>query len=139
MLSIPLSDMLRFVTRVFKTRAFVRMMRKSGVRDGDLCDAVSEMEEGLVDADLGGGVLKKRVALPGQGKRGGARTIVATNRGDRWFFVFGFKKNDRSNINGAELEALQKIAVDLLKQSSASLDALVNQGELQEICNEAEG
>jgi len=131
--------MLRFVTRVFKTRAFVRMMRKSGVRDGDLCDAVSEMEEGLVDADLGGGVLKKRVALPGQGKRGGARTIVATNRGDRWFFVFGFKKNDRSNINGAELEALQKIAVDLLKQSSASLDALVNQGELQEICNEAEG
>lgn len=113
-------------------------MRKSGVRDADLCDAIAEMKDGLVDADLGGGVLKKRVAVPGKGKRGGARTIVATNGDDRWFFVFGFKKNDRSNITGAELEALQKIAGDLLKLSGANLDALIDQGELQEICNEAE-
>lgn len=124
--------------RVFKTRAFVRMMRKSGVRDDDLCSAVVEMQDGLVDADLGGGVLKKRVALPGKGKRGGARTIVATNRDDRWFFVFGFKKNDRANITDAELEALQEIAFDLMKQSGANLNALTDQGELEEICNETE-
>lgn len=126
------------MTRVFKTRAFVRMMRKSGVRDDDLCSAVVEMKDGLVDADLGGGVLKKRVALPGKGKRGGARTIVATNRDDRWFFVFGFKKNDRANITDAELEALQEIAFDLMKQSGANLNALTDQGELEEICNETE-
>jgi hypothetical protein len=126
------------VIRVFKTRAFVRMMRKSGVRDDDLCGAVGEMEGGLVDADLGGGVLKKRVALPGKGKRGSARTIVATNKDDRWVFVFGFKKNDRANVTDAELGALRKIALDLMKQSSANLDALIVQGELEEICNATE-
>lgn len=112
------------------------MARKIGLRDGDLCNAVAEMKDGLIDADLGGGILKKRVALPGQGKRGSARTVVATNKGDRWFFVFGFKKNDRANITDAELDALKKIAVDLLKQPGANLDALIDQGELQEICNE---
>lgn len=124
------------MTRVFKTRAFVRMVRKSGLRDADLCDAVVEMKGGLVDADLGGGILKKRVALPGKGKRGSARTLVATNKGDRWFFVFGFKKNDRASITDSELDALQKLAFDLLKQSGANLKALQDQGELQEICNE---
>jgi hypothetical protein len=126
------------VTKVFKTRSFVRMMRKSGLRDEDLCAAIAEMKDGLVDADLGGGILKKRVALPGKGKRGSARTIVATNKKDRWFFVFGFKKNDRSNITDTELEALQKIAVDLVKQSAPDLEALMDQGELEEICNETE-
>lgn len=112
------------------------MVRKSGLRDADLCDAVVEMKGGLVDADLGGGILKKRVALPGKGKRGSARTLVATNKGDRWFFVFGFKKNDRASITDSELDALQKLAFDLLKQSGANLKALQDQGELQEICNE---
>jgi hypothetical protein len=114
------------------------MMRKSGARDADLCGAVAEMKDGLVDADLGGGVLKKRVALPGKGRRGSARAIVATNRDDRWFFVFGFKKIDRANISDAELGALQKIAFDLMKQSGANLDALKRQGGLEEICNESE-
>jgi hypothetical protein len=63
-------------------------MRKAGLTDQALCQAVSEMSQGLIDADLGGNVVKKRVPLPGRGKRGGARTIVATNRGDRWFFLF---------------------------------------------------
>jgi hypothetical protein len=83
-------------------------------------------------------VLKKRVALPGKGKRGSARTIVATNKDDRWVFVFGFKKNDRANVTDAELGALRKIALDLMKQSSANLDALIVQGELEEICNATE-
>lgn len=63
------------------------------------------MQAGLIDADLGGCVVKKRVALPGRGKSGGARTLVATNKDNRWFFVFGFKKNERTNINKKELEA----------------------------------
>ena len=81
--------------RVFRTRTFTRWMRKAGLTDDALCDAVSEMAQGLVDADLGGHVVKKRVALPGQGKRGGARTIVATKMADRWFFLYGFGKNER--------------------------------------------
>jgi len=78
--------------RVFKTRHFSRWMRKTELTDKALCTAVAEMSQGLIDADLGGGVVKKRVGLAGRGKRGGARTLVATNRGSRWFFVFGFEK-----------------------------------------------
>ena len=100
--------------RVFKTRQFAKWMRKTDLTDDALCLAVSEMVSGLVDADLGGDVLKKRVALPGRGKRGGARTLVATRRASRWFFVFGFEKNERANVSDEELEGLQTIAADLL-------------------------
>lgn len=123
------------MVRVFKTRAFLRLMRKTGLRDADLCDAVMEMQLGLIDADLGGRILKKRVPLPGKGKRGSARTVVATNRGERWFFVYGFKKNEKSDISDRELEGFQKFAADLLDRSSAELDKLVDLGELEEICN----
>ena len=110
-------------------------MRKSGLTDAVLCEAVQEMSEGLVDADLGSGIVKKRVGLPGRGKRGGARTLVATNRGTRWFFVFGFEKNVRSNISDGELEALQSLAADLLSRTSEQLDLAVADGTLQEICD----
>lgn len=75
-------------------------MQKSALSDDALSRAVLEMAQGRVDADLGGRVVKKRVALPGRGKSGGVRTIVATNRGDRWFFMYGFEKNERANIDG---------------------------------------
>lgn len=122
--------------RIFKTRHFSRWMRKTELSDPALCAAVLEMERGLIDADLGGGVVKKRVALPGRGKSGGARTLVATNKGNRWFFVFGFEKAERPNVTAKELEALQKIAADLLKLTSKDLDAHVEFGELQEICHD---
>lgn len=93
--------------RVFKTRQFARWMRQTELTDAALCMSVRELMAGLVDADLGGHVLKKRVAIPGRGKRGGARTLVATRRGSRWFFVFGFEKNEKANVSRAELEALQ--------------------------------
>lgn len=111
-------------------------MRKTDLTDRILCVAVHEMERGLIDADLGGGVVKKRVPLPGRGKSGGARTLVATNKSQRWFFVFGFEKNDRANISDEELEALQAIAADLLKLSSAQLDGHVEREALQEICHD---
>ncbi len=78
--------------RVFKTRFFCRWMRKTDLTDLALCVAISDMERGLVDVDLGGSIVKKRVALPGRGKSGSARTLIATNKGSRWFFVFGFEK-----------------------------------------------
>ena len=92
--------------RVFKTRHFKRWMRKTQLTDTALCAAVMEMAEGLIDADLSGGVVKKRIGISGRGKRGGARTLIATNKGSRWFFVFGFEKSDRANISNDELEAL---------------------------------
>ncbi len=122
--------------RVFKTRYFSRWMRKAELTDSTLCEAVTEMSQGLIDADLGGGVVKKRIGLAGRGKRGGARTLVATNKGNRWFFVYGFEKNERANIADDELEALQDIAGELLARTGRQLDEAVEDGSLQEICHE---
>jgi hypothetical protein len=113
-------------------------MRKAGVSEPALCEAMVEMRRGLIDADLGGGVVKKRVPLPGRGKSGGARTLVATNRDDRWFFLYGFAKNDRDSVRADESEALQNLAADLLRLSRADLDAWVEAGALHEICDDTE-
>ncbi len=122
--------------RVFKTRHFARWMRKTELSDDALCAAVVEMAQGLIDADLGGGVVKKRVGLSGRGKRGGARTLVATNRGNQWFFVFGFEKNERANISDDALEALKDIAEQLLAMTGKQLDEAMNDGSLTEICHD---
>jgi hypothetical protein len=76
------------------------------------------------------------VALPGRGKRGGARTLVATRKASRWFFVFGFEKNEKANVTPTELEALQTLAGSLLGLSGAELDLAVEDGALQEICHD---
>ena len=95
------------------------------------------MKKGLYDADLGGGLFKKRVARTGKGKRGGFRTLVATNKGDKWFFVFGFAKNERDNINKKEKEALKKLADQLLTLSPQALLEAQRNSELIEVnCNE---
>jgi hypothetical protein len=121
--------------RTFKTRYFSRWLRKSELTDQALCNAVLEMSQGLIDADLGGGVIKKRIATGGRGKSGGARTLLATNKGSRWFFVFWFEKNERANISKDQLEGLKMLAEDLLQLSPAQLDRAVAADELQEICH----
>ena len=73
--------------RAFMTRHFTRWLSKSDLAVETLCKAIEEMERGLIDANLGGGLLKKRVALPGRGKSGSTRTLIATNKNDRWFFM----------------------------------------------------
>lgn len=124
--------------RIFKTRHFARWSRKAMLTDAALCRAVDEMLTGLIDADLGGNVLKKRVAMPGRGKSAGARTLIATRKADRWFFVFGFEKNERANVSPTELEALQEQARALLALSGLQLDVAVEQGALQEICHDGQ-
>ena len=119
--------------RVFKTRTFTRWSRKAGLGDAALWAAVDEMSVGLIDADLGGRVYKKRVPLPGRGKRGGARTLIGTDLGDRWFFLFGFEKNERENIDALELVALQSIARALLEMKPRRLALAIEAGELMEI------
>jgi len=122
--------------RIFRTRYFSRWMRKAKLADQALCLAVSEMEDGLIDADLGGGVVKKRIALPGRGKSGSSRTLVATNKGSKWFFLFSFEKNVRANITSEELEALRALAKQLLDRTQDQLDEAILDGSLQEICHD---
>ena len=101
-----------------------------------MISAIREIQEGLFDADLGGGIIKKRVALPGRGKRGSTRTLLATNRDNRWFFVFGFEKNERDNITSKELEALRALAADLLRLTTKQMIEAIRQGSLAEVHDE---
>ncbi len=118
---------------VYKTRWFDRWARKEGLAASGLCAAVQEMRQGLVDADLGGGLVKKRIGRPGQGKSGGYRTLVATNKGNRWVFVYGFSKDERSNIDKDETEALKKLAAYLLSLTAQAVTKAKQAGELMEV------
>lgn len=122
--------------RIFKTKALARWVRRAELTEAALCSAVSEMVQGLFDAELAGGLVKKRVPLPGRGKRGSTRTLLATNRGSRWYFVFGFEKNERDNITPEELSALKLLADDLLKPTDAQIDNACEAGALTEICHD---
>ncbi|MBU7584500.1 MAG: type II toxin-antitoxin system RelE/ParE family toxin [Nostoc sp. TH1S01] len=125
--------------KIYKNRTFDRWARKEGLNDLSLCNAANEMAAGLYDADLGGGLFKKRIAKPGKGKSGGFRTLVATNNEDRWFFIFGFSKNERSNIDKDEEEALKMLSKQLLAYTLEELEQAKNSNALIEvICNAEE-
>lgn len=118
---------------IYTTRWFDRWARKQGLTTTSLCAAVREMTDGLYDADLGGGLFKKRIGRSGQGKSGGYRTLVATNKRDRWVFVFGFPKNERGSIDKDETEALKKLAAHLLLLTAQALGKARRAGELIEV------
>jgi len=116
--------------QVFKTKWFARWAASQMLTDEILIGAVVEMEQGLVDAEFGGRVVKKRVALPGKGKRGSTRTLVAFRQGDKAFFIYGFAKNERDNISGKELKVLKILAGELLSYPNSALIKAQKAGEL---------
>lgn len=118
--------------RVFKNKVFAKWADKEGLTDQALIAAVAEIEQGLIDADLGGGVFKKRIATA-KGKSGGSRTLIAYRVADKAFFVYGFTKNAKANITATELKALKLLAHDLLNYSDTSLSLLLDVGALMEI------
>ena len=122
--------------RVFKNKPFARFARKAGLNDEVLRQAINAAERGLVDADLGGGVIKQRVARQGGGKSGGFRTIVLLRLGERAFFVHGFAKSDLGNIRADELAAFRMLASHLLAYDDAALAAAVEAGALMEIMSD---
>lgn len=115
---------------IYKTRQFKKWADKENLHDRILASAVTEMESGLIDADLGGHVVKKRVAMPGRGKSGGARTLLAYRFGDSAFFVYGFAKNERDNIDDKELRSLKSLAAILLGWTQSQLDHAIKEGKL---------
>lgn len=119
--------------RVFKTKTFTKWMKNTGLKDQDLIDAVTEMECGLIDADLGGYIFKKRISLPGMGKRAGARTLVASKFSMKWFFMFGFAKNEKENVSSDELLYLQETAKRLLLLGDQEIHQAIHAGELKEL------
>jgi len=119
--------------QAFKIKAFAKWASSEGLSDIALALAVVEMEKGLIDAKLGGQVVKKRVALSGRGKRGSARTLVAFRQGNKAYFIFGFSKNERANISDKELRALKMLAKELMSYTAAALTKATKAGELIEI------
>ena len=119
--------------RVFKTKFFARFAKKENISDLSLSEAVSRVNRGLIDADLGGGVIKQRVARPGEGKSGGYRTLLAFRSNCHVFFVYGFAKNQRENISVRELAELRKTALLLFGLDAAGLASELNRRELEEV------
>ena len=96
--------------RVFKAKLFSKFATRERITDASLVEAIDRAVRGLIDADLGGGIIKQRVARPGQGRSGGYRTLIAYRSGEFAVFLFGFAKSDRANIDAEELETLHAIA-----------------------------
>ena len=119
--------------RVFKTKPFARFAAREGIEDAALCEAVERVAKGLVDADLGGGVVKQRIARRGQGRSGGFRVLVVFRRGDRAFFVHGFAKSDRENLRRKELMALRTLAGEMFGLDGLGLEAMLANGTISEV------
>jgi hypothetical protein len=119
--------------RVFKSREFVRFARRESIDDAILCDAVARAERGTVDADLGGGLIKQRVARPGQGRSGGFRTLLVYRARTRCIFVYGFAKSERDNVKPDELAFWRKVATAFLAMSAEGIEAAIADDELREL------
>ena len=119
--------------RIFKTKWLARFARREGIADQSLRAAIERAEQGLIDADLGGGLIKQRVARPGRGRSGGYRMIVGYRVKNRAVFLLGFAKNERENIEDNELLSLREIAERWLAAGDARIQKEIELGNLQEI------
>jgi hypothetical protein len=124
--------------RVFTNAWFGRFARKEKIAANVLWDAVERAERGLIDADLGGGVIKQRISRPGSGKSGGYRTVLLYRRGEKAFFVFGFPKSAQDNMRDDEEEQFKKAAKVILALSDEQLLKWVEGGQLEEVSRNGE-
>ena len=119
--------------KIYKTKWFMRFARKEKIGDSALLNAVTRAEKGQVDADLGGGVIKQRIARRGRGKSGGYRTIILFRQGERAVFIYGFAKSERANINADEEKQFKEAARHVLALTEKQLAALVEERDFVEV------
>jgi len=118
---------------IFKNKAFAKFDRKEQISDAKLWEAVTAAEKGNIDADYGGGVIKQRIARTNQGKSGGYRAIIYYRQDDKAFFVYGFSKNARDNIEDDEERDLKRQAKITFALSNEQLLKLLENGTYQEV------
>jgi hypothetical protein len=123
---------------VFKTKWLARFARRERLDDASLRDAIDRAERGIVDADLGGGLVKQRVARVGQGRSGGYRMLVAYRSGERAVFLYGFAKSERENIESDELQTLRDIGAGWLAADAKSIARAISEDVLQEVKDDYE-
>ena len=119
--------------QVYKTRGFARFARRERIKDDKLCEAIARAERGLIDADLGGGVIKQRLPRQGQGRSGGFRVIVFYRTSRRSLFVDGFAKSEQDNIDDDDLRLFRDLAAEYLAYMPAEVAALLKAGEWIEV------
>lgn len=119
--------------RIFKNKWFNRFARREKISDALLLKAIEEAEAGIVSADLGGSIIKQRIARPGQGKSGGYRTIIIFRSRDKAFFVYGFAKSDQDNMSKDELAAFKEFAKIILEFSDGKLKKAIETGNFIEV------
>ena len=119
--------------QTFKSKAFARFADREGLEDAALCEAVGRAWRGLIDANLGGGVIKQRIARKGGGRSGGFRAIVLFRRDELAFFVYGFAKSSRENLRRNELEAFRMLANEMFVLTGAALMAALANGTIIEV------
>jgi len=119
--------------QIFKNTWFRRFVRKEKITDKMLWEAVDRAENGQIDADLGGGVIKQRIARPGEGKSKGYRSIILFRKRQKSFFVYGFSKSDLGNIRKDEEEQFKKMAKYVLALTDAQLKELIINGQFEEV------
>ncbi|MBN8731374.1 MAG: type II toxin-antitoxin system RelE/ParE family toxin [Acidobacteria bacterium] len=119
--------------RIFVSRWFQRFAKREGIANAALREAIVRAEKGQIDADLGSGVIKQRLARPGQGRSAGYRTIILFRRGARAFFMYGFSKSVRANINAAEQRKFKEAAGFVLSLSDKQLVGFVRRGDFVEV------
>lgn len=123
--------------RIYQTKWFARFARRERLAAASLVDAVARAERGLVDAELGGNVIKQRVARRGEGRSGGYRVLIAFRLRSRAVFLYGFAKSERDNIAPDELETLKEVAAAWLSADNAGLSRAVAKGILFEVKDES--
>ena len=119
--------------RIFKTKVFNRWMKKVGITEKSLHLAIDEMLKGIIDANLCGGLIKKRVPLNNRGKSGGARLLIASNKEENWFFLYGFLKSERENISMEEVRIYQSLAGKYLRLTDIEIEHAIVNYELIEV------
>ena len=119
--------------RIFKSRWFQRFAGKEGIADAALMEAADRADKGQIDADLGGEVIKQRIARRGQGRSSGYRTIILFQRGTKAFFVYGFPKSQRANIDDDELKQFREAAKHVLALTERQLAELLKRGDFIEV------
>lgn len=119
--------------RIFKTKWFARFAEDEQISDAILWQAIEKADRGLVDANLGGGLIKQRIARQGQGSSGGRRVLIAYKCGDIAVFLYGFAKNERDNIKNDELTTLRELAVKYLTAGGESLETEIKAGRMYEV------
>jgi hypothetical protein len=124
--------------RIYKTRWLARFTRQERITDQSLREAIARAQRGLIDADLGGGLIKQRVARKGQGRSGGYRMMIAYREQDRAVFFYGFAKSDRENVEPDELLTMREIAAEFLARVLNQIAEAIRNNKIEEVPNAQE-